>query len=130
MNQGNDELNDVEVRCARCTRRFLMDAVDAQHYADELISVLCVRCETRVPQVIIKAMGDCWSYTAGLRDGRIVHFSNVTIKGRWWTLLHPQHTHGIDGRVVAIEPTPSNVILGRGIEVHEDAVLWVVDDNS
>lgn len=76
--------------------------------------------ETGWPDSLVKATGDPFDYMLGLRDGRMIQFTEARIvqKGKWLHLKEPRISG--DGDL-------SKIPFERGMDVRVSEIVWVCD---
>jgi len=108
-----NETDDIPRVCLLCDERVVVDGTD-----------WCPDCCARYPYPLLKATLDHWQYFAMLTTGETVSFQEADIAGDWVTLK------GAKFLPRYADQLKEQLLLGRGIVVRVDQIVWVVDEDS
>lgn len=106
-----------KVKCPICGRKGAI-------MLDGLLTDFCRRCQRRYPWPLLKATKNNWYFYAKLVTGELIRFPEASIKGKWVTLKEP--TILSSGSALGLQ----EVLLGRGVVVQLNQIVWCVDQDS
>lgn len=84
----------------------------------------CNECRIIYPWPLLKATMNNWTFYAKLVTGEVVSFAEARIKGDWVTLMDVTMVH--HDSPVRLDA----IILGRGMVVQLNHIVWCSDEDS